>query len=87
MTDNILKILFIGDVVGRIGRKAVTDYLAENKSKYDFVILNAENASHGFGLTQKNYNQLSNAGVDCLRRVIIFGIKKKFLIILIMLKN
>lgn len=65
MTDNILKILFIGDVVGRIGRKAVTDYLAENKSKYDFVILNAENASHGFGLTQKNYNQLSNAGVDC----------------------
>ena len=65
MKDNNLKILFLGDVVGRIGRNAVTDYLAENKNKYDFVILNAENASHGFGLTQKNYNQLSNAGVGC----------------------
>ena len=65
MKDNNLKILFLGDVVGRIGRNAVTDYLAENKNKYDFVILNAENASHVFGLTQKNYNQLSNAGVGC----------------------
>ena len=63
MKDNNLKILFLGDVVGRIGRNAVTDYLAENKNKYDFVILNAENASHGFGLTQKNYNQLSEAGI------------------------
>ncbi len=65
MENNKLKILFFGDVVGRIGRNAVTDYLAENKHKYDFVILNAENASHGFGLTEKNYNQLSEAGVNC----------------------
>ncbi|MBR1680510.1 YmdB family metallophosphoesterase, partial [bacterium] len=65
MENNKLKILFFGDVVGRIGRNAVTDYLAENRNKYDFVILNAENASHGFGLTQKNYNYLSEAGIDC----------------------
>lgn len=65
MENDKLKILFFGDVVGKIGRNAVTDYLAENKSKYDFVILNGENASHGFGLTQKNYNALINAGVDC----------------------
>lgn len=65
MENNILKILFFGDVVGKLGRNAITDYLAENKSKYDFVILNGENASHGFGLTQKNYNQLINSGVDC----------------------
>ena len=65
MDNNKLKILFFGDVVGRIGRNAITDYLAENKNKYDFVILNAENASHGFGLTQKNYNYLSDAGIDC----------------------
>ena len=64
MENNKLKILFFGDVVGRIGRNAITDYLAENKTKYDFVILNAENASHGFGLTQKNYNYLSAAGID-----------------------
>ena len=63
--QELIKILFFGDVVGKIGRNAVTDYLADNKSKYDFVIVNAENASHGFGLTQKNYNQLANAGVDC----------------------
>lgn len=65
MENDKLKILFFGDVVGKIGRNAITDYLAENKSKYDFVILNGENASHGFGLTQKNYNALVNAGVDC----------------------
>ena len=65
MGTNCIKILFFGDVVGKIGRNAITDFLAENKSKYDFVILNAENASHGFGLTHKNYNQLISAGVDC----------------------
>ena len=63
--QELIKILFFGDIVGKIGRNAVTDYLANNKDKYDFVIVNAENASHGFGLTQKNYNQLVNAGVDC----------------------
>lgn len=66
MENNKLKILFFGDVVGRIGRNAVTDYLAKNKQYYDFIILNAENASHGFGLTEKNYNQMLNAGVNCL---------------------
>lgn len=65
MESDKLKVLFFGDVVGRIGRNAIADYLADNKNNYDFVILNAENASHGFGLTQKNYNQLVEAGVDC----------------------
>ena len=37
--QQLIKILFFGDVVGKIGRNAVTDYLAENKSKYDFIIL------------------------------------------------
>lgn len=65
MGNNNLKILFFGDVVGKIGRNAITGYLAENRNNYDFVILNGENASHGFGLTQKNYTQLISAGVDC----------------------
>ncbi|MBR2525860.1 YmdB family metallophosphoesterase [bacterium] len=65
MENNKLKILFFGDVVGRIGRNAITDYLRENKQNYDFIILNAENASHGFGLTQKNYNQLAEVGINC----------------------
>lgn len=67
--SNKLKILFFGDIVGRLGRKAVVDCLADFKSQgceYDFVIANAENASHGFGLTEKNYNELINHGIDCL---------------------
>ncbi len=66
--SNILKILFFGDLVGKVARKAVTNYLQELKDSScfpDFVIANVENASHGFGLTEKNYNELSNAGIDC----------------------
>lgn len=61
-----LKILFFGDLVGRPGRLAVRDYLTENKQNYDFIIANVENASHGFGLTEKNYKEISEYGVDCM---------------------
>ncbi len=65
MNDNI-KILFFGDLVGRPGRLAVRDYLAqlEESERPDFVIANVENASHGFGLTVKNYNDLIEYGID-----------------------
>jgi len=63
---NDLKILFLGDITGRYGRNAVKDFLCSNKDNYDFVIANVENASHGFGLTKKNYDELSNAGIDCM---------------------
>ena len=53
----VIKVIFFGDIVGKPGRFAVRDYLAENAEKYDFVIANIENASHGFGLTEKNYNE------------------------------
>lgn len=61
-----IKILFFGDMVGKPGRFALRDYLAEKSSQYDFVIANVENASHGFGLTEKNYNDISDYGVDCM---------------------
>lgn len=61
-----IKILFFGDMVGKPGRFALRDFLAESEEKYDFVIANVENASHGFGLTEKNYNEISNYGVDCM---------------------
>lgn len=61
-----IKILFFGDMVGKPGRFALRDYLAENSSQYDFIIANVENASHGFGLTEKNYNDISDYGVDCM---------------------
>ncbi len=63
-----LKILFFGDIVGKPGRNAVKFYLENlpEEEKPDFVIANVENASHGFGLTEKNYNELSSYGIDCM---------------------
>ena len=62
------KILFIGDIVGRPGREIVRQFLIEQKQKdnYDFVIANIENASHGFGLTKKNHDELMSYGIDCM---------------------
>ena len=63
-----LKILFIGDIVGRAGRNVVKKYLSDdnNLNDYDFVVANAENASHGFGLTKKNHDDLISFGINCL---------------------
>ena len=62
--NKTIKIIFFGDLVGKPGRFAVRDFLSKNK--YDFVITNVENASHGFGLTEKNYNELIEYGVNCM---------------------
>lgn len=61
-----LKILFIGDIVGRPGRRAVKKLLPElkKKEKIDFVIANAENLSHGKGVTRKTVEDILDAGVD-----------------------
>ena len=63
-----MKILFIGDIVGRPGREMIRDNLKALKERFeiDFVIANYENASHGFGLTPKNANELFSYGIDCL---------------------
>lgn len=57
-----VKILFFGDITGRLGRNAVKSYL--QSSEADFIIANIENASHGFGLTKKNYLDLSEL-INC----------------------
>ncbi len=61
-----MKIAFIGDIVGRPGRKIIKQNLENLRKEYniDFVIANGENASHGFGLTIKNANELFNSGID-----------------------
>lgn len=66
--QNKYKILFIGDIVGRPGREIVKKFLVDSnkKSEYDFVIANIENASHGFGLTKKNHDELLSYGIDCM---------------------
>ena len=63
-----LKVLFFGDLVGRPGRLGLQKFLNEKLNEFspDFVIANIENASHGFGLTEKNYNEISSLGVDCM---------------------
>ncbi len=63
-----MNILFIGDIVGASGRQIVVDHLSALKDEYDvdFIIANGENSAHGKGITKKIYNQLKNAGVDCI---------------------
>lgn len=63
-----MRIAFIGDIVGRPGRKIVKENLSKIRSEYniDFVIANAENASHGFGLTVKNCDELLKSGIDLI---------------------
>lgn len=58
--------LFLGDVVGKPGREAVSDYLAGKKDKYDIIIANGENAAGGRGITEKTASALFYAGVDIL---------------------
>ena len=61
-----MNILFIGDIVGKPGRKLVKKWLPEFKKRFniDYVIANYENLAHGFGITPKVYNEIKNAGVD-----------------------
>ncbi len=59
-----MKILTIGDIFGRVGRNTVEEELERMRGKYDFIIANAENASHGRGMSKPVYEQLSYAGID-----------------------
>jgi hypothetical protein len=61
-----MRLLFLGDVVGRSGRQGVTNRLPGliERFKFDFVVINGENASHGRGLTEKHFEALRDAGAD-----------------------
>lgn len=63
-----MRILFLGDVVGRAGRAAVTARLPQMREdwKLDFVVINAENATGGAGLSAAHAELLLGAGADCL---------------------
>lgn len=62
----MLKILFIGDINGKIGRKAVAKILPKLKKsqKIDLVIANADNIAHGTGVTEDTLKELQATGVD-----------------------
>lgn len=59
-----MKILTIGDIFGRVGRDAVFTVLDRMAGNVDFIIANAENASHGRGLTKPVYEELKSAGIN-----------------------
>jgi len=63
-----MRILFIGDIVGRSGRAVVLDRLPAliRDWKLDFVAINGENAAGGFGITEAIYHELVDAGADVI---------------------
>ena len=63
-----MKILFIGDVIGRPGREVVGEELPRLRERLglDFVVLNGENLAGGFGLTKKIADEMFALGVDCI---------------------
>ncbi len=63
-----MRILFIGDLVGRSGRSSVMDRLPGLMQDWrlDFVVINGENAAGGFGITETIYQDLIGAGADAI---------------------
>jgi hypothetical protein len=63
-----MKILACGDVVGRSGRKVFVDNIADLRRRLalDFVVVNGENAAHGFGITEQICNSFYEAGADVI---------------------
>ncbi|PUU88141.1 TIGR00282 family metallophosphoesterase [Halanaerobium sp.] len=61
-----MNILFVGDIVGRAGRRAVRVFLNDliKEYKVDFVIANGENAAGGFGITKKVAEELYDYGIN-----------------------
>jgi len=65
---NRVRILFIGDILGRSGRAVVLQRLPGliRDWKLDFVVVNGENAAGGFGITEAIYQDLTGAGADAI---------------------
>lgn len=63
-----MRILFLGDCVGKKGREVIRDLLSSLKKEYsiDFTIVNGENSAHGKGITKKIYNEFLSLGVDAI---------------------
>lgn len=61
-----MKILIVGDIVGRPGRNTLNAYLEKYKNNYDFIIVNGENAAAGFGITEKIAEEFFSWGVDVI---------------------
>lgn len=67
LTSN-MRFLFLGDIVGRVGREAAVEVLPGLRQRWalDFVVINGENAAGGFGITEKICEELIDAGADAI---------------------
>jgi len=63
-----MRLFYCGDVIGRAGRDVVIQHLPDLRQRLslDFVVVNAENAAHGFGITAKICDEFYAAGVDVI---------------------
>src|ERR1700722_3643650 len=63
-----MRVLFIGDVVGRAGRVALLENLPTLRERWqlDFVVVNGENAAGGFGITETICDEFLSNGADCI---------------------
>jgi metallophosphoesterase (TIGR00282 family) len=63
-----MRFAFFGDVVGRSGRDGLADHLPDLRRRLglQFVVVNAENAAAGFGITENTAREIFDAGADCL---------------------
>lgn len=59
-----ISVLLLGDIIGQPGRRVVAHFLSTWQPKPDLIVANIENVSHGFGVTEKNLNELREAGVQ-----------------------
>ncbi|MGL4394862.1 MAG: TIGR00282 family metallophosphoesterase [Brevinema sp.] len=66
--ENFLRIIAFGDITGAAGRSVMQEIVPQLREEWqaDLVIANAENASHGFGLTPKHAQELKSYGIDLM---------------------
>ncbi len=74
-----VKVLFIGDIIGRIGRRVVRHFLPGIKAErsVDVTIANGENAAGGFGLTPETAAELFDIGVDVITTATTSGTRRR----------
>ncbi|MDI6731460.1 MAG: TIGR00282 family metallophosphoesterase [Candidatus Margulisbacteria bacterium] len=63
-----MKILFIGDIIGKYGRRIAEACIPSLSREYlpDIIIANGENSAHGYGITEKVYKELMDMGIDVI---------------------
>ncbi|PIS31234.1 TIGR00282 family metallophosphoesterase [Candidatus Saganbacteria bacterium CG08_land_8_20_14_0_20_45_16] len=63
-----MKILFIGDIIGKLGRAVCRELIPQLKTElgFDLVIANGENSAHGYSITEAVYQELLRAGIEAI---------------------